>query len=232
MRVAVASSLRPGFQACVAQFQTEHPGVRIEAIYGSSGSFFAQISNGAPFDVFLSADREYTEKLVQARLARADSMFLYARGRLVLWISHDNAIEVERLGVASVTEPLVRKIALANPAHAPYGRAAIALLTRAGLYERVREKLVLGENVEQAAHFVKSGSADVAFLPLSLALTLSRGGGRYWLVPESLHGSIDQGGVILSRTERLSEAEALCEFLVSDTGRAILKRHGFESPLE
>src|SRR5439155_21360664 len=132
------------------------------------------------FDLFFSADMEYPRRLIEQGLALPESAFLYGIGHLVVWVPRDSSLDVERLGLQALLDPSVRKIALANPKHAPYGRAAEAALKPAGLYDKVQARLVYGENVAQTAQFVETGSADVGLIALSLALAPAlRGQGRY-----------------------------------------------------
>ena len=144
-----------------------NPGVEVSATYGASGTFLAQIANGAPFDLFLSADAEFPAKAVEKGLADG-AAFPYAYGRLVVWVPRGTLPDLEKQGLAALAAPSVQKIAIANPDVAPYGRAARAALERAGLLDSVKDRLVMGQNVSQAAQFVESGNAQAAFLPLSL----------------------------------------------------------------
>ena len=196
------------------QFREAHPGVDVRISYGSSGNFYSQISSGAPFDLFLSADTAYPRRL------RAQGVFLYAAGRLVVWAPAASSLDpATALGSAAV-----RRIAIANPQHAPYGRAAEAALRTMGLMPGVEKKLVIGENVTQAFQFVQSGAADVGLVARSLAI---RGQGRYWEVPLDAYPRLDQGGVILTDSPAAREFR---DFLLSATGRRILGEYGFFPP--
>ena len=178
LMVAAASDLQSALPAIAAQFEKD-TGQQVTLTFGSSGNFSAQIENGAPFDVFLSADIDYPKRLERAGLAERGSLYEYATGRLVLWTRQDSGIDVRR-GLSVLADARVHRIAIANPAHAPYGRAAVAALRHERLYERVREKFVLGENISQTAQFAQTGSADVGVIALSLALspTLKSSGRR------------------------------------------------------
>src|SRR5262245_45762619 len=199
VRVAAAADLKFAVEDVVAAFRRERPDVPVTVTYGASGSFFAQLSNRAPFDMFLSADVEYPRKLIEQGLADKDSAFLYAVGHLVVWVPNASPLDVEKVKAEALLEPSVKKIALANPRHAPYGRAAATALKSLGVHDRVEGKLVYGENVAQAAQFVHTGSADAGVIALSLALAPPmRDRGRYWEVPLSAHPRLDQGGVILN----------------------------------
>jgi molybdate transport system substrate-binding protein len=231
LRIAVAADLRFAFGDLEQEFQQAHPDVRVEAAFGSSGGFFAQLSNRAPFDMFLSADLDYPRRLTDAGLAFKDSLFVYAIGHLAVWVRKSSALNVEKDGVQVVLDASVRKIAIANPRHAPYGRAAEAALQKLGLYDRVRERLVYGENVAQTAQFVQAGSAEVGIIALSLARSPAlAGAGRYQEVPPETYPRLEQGGVILSWARDRESADAFRAFLLSGRGRAVLRRYGFFVP--
>lgn len=226
--VAAAADLQFALADVKAAFVQAHPGVQVAMTYGSSGNAFAQIVNGAPFDVFLSADGSYPEKLVQEGLAEVGSAFRYSRGRLVLWVPKGSPVPLERLGMKALLDPTARKVAIANPRHAPYGRAAEAALAKLGLLEAVRPRLVYGENIAQTAQFVQSGAADIGILALSLAKAPSlAAAGRYIEIPLDTYPPLLQEGVLLARARENVAARALCAFLVSPEGRAILRRYGF-----
>jgi molybdate transport system substrate-binding protein len=204
-------------------------GVRVT--YGSSGQLCAQIENGAPFDLFLSADMRYPRRLVASGAARPQSLFAYALGRIVVWVPAASALDIGTRGIGALVDPGVRRIAIANPAHAPYGQAAVAALRSLRVYDQVADRLVLGENVAQAAQFVESGAADAGIIALSLALAPPlRAKGRYWEVPADAFPRLEQGGVILKAAGDAAQTQALCDLLRSPRGRAILQRYGFISP--
>lgn len=235
LRVAAAADLKFAMEDLIAAFHQERPNIRVEATYGSSGNFASQIENGAPFDIFFSADVAYPRRLTARGLAAPGSEFLYAVGRIVLWVPADSplAAEVEREGVALLKRPEVRHLAIANPKHAPYGRAAEAALRRLGVYEAVKERLVFGENVAQTAEFARSGAADAAVIALSLALAPTmRAAGRYWEFPLDSYPRMEQGGVILARVADREAAAAFRAFVTGERGRAILKEYGFYLPEE
>jgi molybdate transport system substrate-binding protein len=226
--VAAAADLRFAMDELVAAFREKHPAIDVRVTYGASGSFFAQLMNRAPFDLFFSADMDYPHHLIEQGLALPDSVFVYAVGHLVLWVPRDSSLDVEKLGMQILLDPSVRKIAIANPRHAPYGRAAEAALKSAGLYNQVQERLVYGENVTQAAQFVQSGSADVGLISLSLATAPAlRSSGRYREIPQDAYPRMEQGGVILSWATDRRAAEALRAFVVGEQGKIILRRYGF-----
>lgn len=226
--VAAAADLQFALADVKAAFVQAHPGVQVTATFGSSGNFYAQIVNGAPFDVFLSADESYPQKLVQAGLADAASAFRYSRGRLVLWVPKGSPVPLERLGMKALLDPTVKKVALANPRHAPYGRAAEAALAKLGLLEALRPRLVYGENISQTAQFVQSGAADAGLLALSLAKAPALAeAGRSVEVPLDAYPPLEQGAVLLARARDNAAARAFCAFLRGPGGAAILRRYGF-----
>lgn len=229
LRVAAASSMKPALSELAAAFQSSHASVRIVASYGASGSIFAQLSNGAPVDLFLSADMGYPQRLVEAGLAHDQRMYGYAVGRLVLWAPTTADLRVASRGMKALADDRVRHVAIANPAHAPYGRAALEAFAAEGLDQVLRQKLVHGENVEQAAQFADGAAADAALIPLSLALAM-RGSGEYWLVPAEHHAPLDHGLVILSGAREPGLARNFVEFLLEGEGRSILEKHGLKAP--
>lgn len=227
LRIAAAANLKYAVDELIAAFRDERPDVKVKVTYGASGNFFAQLSQRAPFDLFLSADAVYPARLVEAGLALDDAMFRYGTGRLALWVPPGSALPVESLGLAALRDPRVGRIAIANPRHAPYGVAAIEALTGAGLHDELRARLVLGENVGQAAQFVQSRAADAGFIALSLALSPPLAGGRHHVVPAELHAPLEQAGVILERARDPAAARAFRDFLLGERGRAILGRFGY-----
>ncbi len=233
LTLAAASDLKFALDELVQQFRAKHPEADLQVTYGSSGNFFAQLGNGAPFDVYLSADVAYPRKLAEQGLVHDSGVFLYAVGRIVVWVPRGSPLAVETLGLEALKAPEVKRIAIANPKHAPYGRAAEAALKHQGVHEAVQEKLVLGENIAQTAQFVQSGSADVGIIALALALAPAmKDQGRYWEVPLEAYPRMEQGGAILRRTQELELALAFRDFLLGDEGKALLGRYGFTLPQE
>jgi molybdate transport system substrate-binding protein len=231
VRAAAAADLKFAFDELAAAFQAKHPGITVKSTYGSSGNFFTQISGDAPFDLFLSADVDYPRKLIDKGKAVKDSDFIYAIGHLVVWVPSGSPLDVNQLGLRAVAEPGIRKVAIANPRHAPYGRAAEAALKHAGLYDAVKDRLVLGENVAQAAQFADSGAADIGVFALSLALAPTmRDRGRFVEVPADTYPRLEQGGVILTSAKDPDAVQLLRDFLIGDDGRAILDNYGFRRP--
>jgi molybdate transport system substrate-binding protein len=230
LTVAAAADLRFALDDLVKEFAEKFPATKINVSYGSSGNFFAQFQNGAPFDLFFSADIEYPRKLAEKGLG-ADDVFLYAIGCIVVWVPKDSQVAVEKLGIKALLEPSIRKIAVANPEHAPYGRAAVAALKALNVYDQVASRLVFGENIAQTAQFVQSGAADAGILALSLAVAPQlRDVGRFWQVPLDAYPRIEQGGIILKSTKNLETARAFRDFLLGEHGREVLKLYGFSLP--
>jgi molybdate transport system substrate-binding protein len=231
--VAAAADLKFALDDLVADFHRARPDIDVQVSTGSSGNFYAQLSNRAPFDVFFSADVDYPRRLIDQGLADRDSEFIYAVGHLAVWVRRDSPLEVERLGIQALLDPSVKKIAIANPRFAPYGRAAEAALHKLGVYDKIEGQLVFGDNVAQAAEFIDSGAADVGLIALSLALSPKlRDRGRTWEVPFDAYPRLEQGGVILSWAQDREAADALRAFVLSPEGKAVLKRCGFFVPEE
>ncbi len=228
VRIAAAADLKFALEEVAAVFREAQPGVRVSITYGSSGNFFAQIENGAPFDVFLSADVDFPRRLEEAGLV-SGTVFSYATGRLALCVPSSSSLPIGTEGIRSLLSPGLRKIAIANPRHAPYGRAAEEAVKHVGVLEAVRGRLVLGENVAQAAQFVGSGVADAGLVALSLALSPAMAAAcRCVSVPAELHSPLLQGGAILKGARDPEGARAFRDLLLGPEGRAILARHGFE----
>jgi len=199
---------------------------RIEPPF-SSLRIHSRIENGAPFDVFMSADLDYPKRLEQAGLAERGSLYEYATGRLVLWTRHDSGIDLTP-GLAVLADARVRRIAIANPAHAPYGRAAVAAIRHEGLYDRVQSKFVLGENISQAAQFAQSGNADVGLIAFALALSPAlKGAGSYVEVPAAFYPPIEQAAVVIASSKQKALAARFVDGLKQPSARAVLQSYGF-----
>ena len=227
--VAAASDLQAVFPELLSRFERD-TGVKVTASFGSSGSFFAQIQNGAPFDVFFSADIDHPRQLVAGGRAEADSLYQYATGRIVLWTRKDAGIDVRR-GLKVLQESRVRRIAIANPQHAPYGRAAVAALRHEAVYDAVQGKLVMGENISQAAQLVDSGNADAGIIALSLALGPAlRERGTYFEIPATAHPPIEQTAVVLTASRSKDTARELVAYLKGPAIGELLQRFGFAVP--
>jgi len=228
--VAAAADLRFAMDELVAAYAAVAPATKVEVSYGSSGAFYAQISSGAPFDLFFSADIDYPRRLEAAGLGAGPTR-PYAVGRIVLWVPASSPIDVEGRGLEALLDPGVERIAIANPEHAPYGRAAVAALRSAGLYDQVAGRFVLGENVSQAAQFVESGAAQVGIIALSLALAPTlRGQGRWWAIPLESYPTIEQGALVLRGATDPGAAGRFLDFVLGPHGRTILDRYGFRLP--
>lgn len=231
LSVAAATSLRSCVDALLTEFRVLNPGVSVSVTYGSSGSLFAQIANRAPFDFFLSADIEYPRKLIDDDLAIRNSLFRYARGSLVLWARNESTIDPNRNGMDTLTQSNVRRIAIANPRFAPYGVAAESAMQKYGIYDRIGSKLVMAENIGQAAQFAESGAVDVAIIAKSLANVPPLNSlGRFWLVPDDMHPAIMHEGVILNQVADPAAANGLRSFILSQRGQEILHQYGFNRP--
>jgi molybdate transport system substrate-binding protein len=228
LRVAAAADLAPCINELNRAFEKEVGAADITSSTGSSGNFYAQIKNGAPFDVFLSADVLYPRKLAEAGLADIGTLFIYAHGKLVVWSKNADIDFGE--GLRRLVQNDIHRIAIANPDVAPYGRAAKAALENAGIWSRVRNKLVIGENVAQTAQFVQTENAEVGFV--SATHLNGRGGahGRIWAVPPALYPVIEQGAIITTAGRTNPLAGPYLAFLRSDAARAILTRYGFTLP--
>lgn len=226
LRVAAASDLRLALDDMAKALSTSRSGLVIEPVYGSSGTFFAQIREGAPFDLFLSADVDYARRLQGEGLSEAP--FSYATGRLALVVNRDTGLDPAGFGDL-LRGPAIRRLAIANPAHAPYGRAAEAALQTWKVRDAIATKLVLGDSVSQAVQFMDTGAAQAGLVALSLVKTRTRDF-AVAVVPESAHPPIEQAGVVLKRTRNLEGARAFQAFLQGEAGRAILLRYGFGLP--
>ena len=229
VRVAAAADLKFALDELGTQYEKQM-GSKIDVSYGSSGNFLAQIQNGAPFDVFLSADIEYPRKLEAAGLAEPGTLYEYALGRIVIWMPAVTRIDLPKLGWKALLDASIQKIAIGNPEHAPYGRAAVAALRSAGIYDQVRAKLVYGENIAQAAQFVASGNAQAGILALSLAISPPMRGGKRWEIPANMHPPIEQAAVVLKSARDKEGARAFLAFLKSAGARKILESYGFSVP--
>jgi molybdate transport system substrate-binding protein len=229
VRVAAAADLKFAMGDLARQYG-QHTGNSVDATFGSSGNFFSQLQNGAPFDVFFSADIDYPRKLEAAGLGEPGTLYEYAVGRIVIWMPPDATVDVAKLGWAVLLDARVQKIAIANPEHAPYGRAAVAALRKAGIYEQVAAKLVYGENISQAAQFVQSGNAQAGMVALSLATSPAMKDGKRWEIPAEMHSPIQQAAIVLKDAKNKKAGEAFLEFVKSEAGRATLAKYGFSFP--
>jgi molybdate transport system substrate-binding protein len=229
VRVAAAADLKFAMAQLAEQFEKES-GTKVSVTYGSSGNFFSQIQNGAPFDLFFSADVEYAKKLEAAGFAEPGTLYTYAVGRIVIWMPSGAKVNVAKEGWSALLDASVQKIAIANPQHAPYGRAAVAALQKAGIYEQVKSKLVYGENISQAAQFVQSGNAQAGIIARSLTVSPGMSDGKNWDVPAEMHPPIEQAAILLNGAKGNKAARALLDFVKSAAGREVLLKFGFSVP--
>jgi molybdate transport system substrate-binding protein len=227
--VAAAADLTFALRDAAVRFQGQ-TGNAVLLSYGSSGNFFSQIENGAPFDLFFSADVDYPRRLAAAGLTEPGSLYDYALGRIVIWVSSASPLDLGR-GLPVLLDSRVRKIAIANPQHAPYGRAAVAALKHAAIYDRLKDKLVLGESVSQAAQFVVSGNADAGVIALSLAMAPPlKSKGRFAEIHAADYPPIIQAAVILKAARDKRTAAQFLDFLRTPAGVALMERYGFLLP--
>ncbi len=227
--IAAAADLQFAMADLAHQFE-KATGNAIHVSYGSSGNFFSQLQNGAPFDLFFSADIDYPKKLQSAGLVEPGSIFSYGVGRIVIWTPPDSKLDVVKQEWNALLDASVSKIAIANPAHAPYGRAAVAAMQGAGIYEKVQGKLVFGESISQAAQFVQSGNVQAGIIALSLAISPAMKDGKRWEIPPDSYPAIEQAVVMLKSAKDKDAARAFLEFVKSEPGRATLAKYGFVVP--
>ena len=228
--VAAAADLSTALQEISDSYEHK-TGVKVKLSFGASGALTQQIRNGAPFDVFFSADMDYPRQLVAAGEADGATLYQYAVGKLVLWAPADSPLDLEHKGMDALLDPSVKKIAIANPQHAPYGRAAVAALRHFGLYDRISDRLVLGENVSQAAQFAESGNAQAGFVALAHAVAPAmKGKGKYWEVPAESYPVLAQGVVLVSHSQHKKEAVEFVEFIKTKEAADVLRKYGFTVP--
>ncbi len=229
LTIAAASDLNFAFKELAADYEKQ-TGIHVKLSLGSSGNFFSQIQNGAPFDLYFSADIGYPKKLEEAGLTVPGSLYRYAIGRIVVWTGHESRIDVAK-GLDALRDPTIKKIAIANPKHAPYGRAAVAAMEHFKVYDLVKDRLVFGENISQAAQFIESGACDIGIIALSLALAPTmKARGTYWEIPAGAHPPLEQGAVILKSSTHQESAKRFLEYIKGSQGQEIMKRYGFTLP--
>lgn len=226
VKIAAAADLRYAMDEVVKAYKKNYSSANIEVIYGSSGNAFTQISNGAPFDMYFSADIVYPQKLKKAGLTLTDPK-LYAIGRIVLWSA---SLDVSK-GLSVLAEKPNIKIATANPEHAPYGQRSVEALKFYRLYEKVEKQLIYGENISQAAQFCLSGNAEAGLIALSLVLSPSMNNqGKYFLIDEKSHRPLEQAYVILNHAKGNKSAFSFAEFISSCTAKLLFEKYGFTLP--
>jgi molybdate transport system substrate-binding protein len=230
LTIAAAADLQVALQEVAASFRAAHPSDKVDLVFGSSGKFHTQIRNGAPFDLFFSADVAYPRELGEQGLA-ASPPRLYAVGRIVLWSLKP---ELAKLPLNALpASPALRKLAIANPEHAPYGRRAQEALAHAGVWDALAPKLVLGENIAHTAQFVDSGAADAGIVALSLVMSPTLANKGAWtLIPAQWHAPLEQAFIVTARAKNNPLAAAFAQHMESPATRAIMKRYGFALPGE
>ncbi len=227
--IAAAADLKFAMDDIVASFKKGNPSDEIEVIYGSSGKFHTQIQQGAPYDLYFSADIGFPRELAKTGFAASEAK-PYAFGRIVLWSTTSDA---SKMTLASLADPKITRIAIANPKHAPYGKRAVEALQAAGVWQKVEAKLVYGENIAHTAQFVQTGNAQVGIIALALAVSpelASKGG--YWLIPDTLHEPLEQGFIITKRAAGNVLARQFADYMSSKSVRAVMTRYGFILPGE
>lgn len=228
LTIAAAADLRYAMEEVVKSYKQQNPSIDIQVNYGSSGTAFQQISNGAPYDLFFSADILYPQKLEELGLTYSKPK-LYAIGYIVLWSSK---IDLS-VGMKALLNGQITKIAIANPEHAPYGKRAEESLKFFNLYDQVKSKLIFGENISQAAQFVYSGNAEIGILALSLACSPTmKEKGKYMLIDDQSHSPLKQAYVILKRSTVKDKALSFAKFVASPKARLIFQSYGFKLPSE
>jgi molybdate transport system substrate-binding protein len=227
LKVAAAADLNSVLPSIVERFE-KSSGARVTVSYGSSGNFYQQLLNNAPFDVFLSADVQYPQKLEEKGLTVPGTLAQYATGKIVLWTRNESGIDVSN-GLKCLLDPRVKHIAIGNPEHAPYGRAAVAALKSEQVYEQISSKLVTGENISQAAQFAQTGNAEVGIIAMSLALVPNmQQSGHFYEIPSTEYPAIVQGGVVMKSSKNTDAAKRLLAFLQTQEAKTLLKNFGFD----
>lgn len=228
LSIAAASDLYKVLEDVKIDFEAIHPDIRLQLSFGASGALTAQIQQGAPFDVFLSADEDLPSKLHTAGFASVDGPFLYTVGNITLWIRKDLKLDLEHDGWKVLLSPSVSKISIANPKVAPYGKAAENALYRAGIYDKIKSKLIFADNIAQAAQFLYAGAAEAGIIsPSQVNNVILRSNGLTWKLPAHSYPPIRQAGVIIKSSQHPHQAKAFQTFLTGKVGQMIFARHGF-----
>lgn len=228
IKVAAAADLAFAFKEVGAAF-TAKTGTEVKFTFGSTGQLAKQISEGAPYDVFAAANVSFVDDVVKAEACDGSTKAMYARGRIVVWTKKSGGVTAP-LALKDLEDARFVKIAIANPEHAPYGRAAKQALETAGIWDRVQPKIVYGENVQQTLQFAQTGNTEASIAALSLAMVTEDG--AYFLIDEAMHKPIDQALVVCKRGANATVARQFTEFVSAPEGRAIMKRFGFLLPGE
>jgi molybdate transport system substrate-binding protein len=226
LTVAAAADLTPAFEELGREFQATHH-VKVVFSFGSTGVLARQIENGAPMDLFAAANTDYIDQLDKQGLILPGTTKVYARGRITLWTPKDSHLHVEK--ISDLTQPEVKRVAIANPDHAPYGMIAREAMQRAGVWETVQPKLVYGENIRQALQYAQTGNVEVAIVALSLSI---QSDGKWVLVPEDLHKPLDQALAVIKGTKNERAAREFADFVTGAEGRSIMRKYGFTLPGE
>ncbi len=228
VQAAVAANFIPPFREIAEEFQ-KATGHQVQISAGSSGKFYAQIKNGAPFEVFFSADDERPKRLEHEGLGVQGQRFTYAIGRLVLWSPEPKLVN----GEETLRNGTFNHLAMANPKTAPYGTAAMQVMQKLGVWESLQPRLVQGENLGQTIGFIDSGNAQLGFLALSQVMDPKlKGKGSRWDVPTSLHDPIRQDALLLTNGRNNAAAKALVEFMHGAQAQGIIQRYGYDSEIE
>jgi len=227
--IAAAADLKFAMDEIITGFKQNRPGNEVDIVYGSSGKFHTQIQQGAPYDIYFSADISYPRELAKIGMA-ASEVKPYEFGRIVLW---SNSMDAAKMTLASLSDPKITRIAIANPKHAPYGKRAEEALRTAALWDKLQPKLVFGENIAHTAQFMQTGNAQVGIIALSLAVNseLAKKGG-YYLIPENLHKPLEQGYVITKRGADKPLAKQFADYMGSKQARSVMTKYGFVLPGE
>jgi molybdate transport system substrate-binding protein len=229
LTIAAAADLKFAMDEIIGTYKTTNPTGEVNVIYGSSGLFKTQIQQGAPYDLYFSADIGFPRELAMRGLAASEAV-PYAYGRIVLWSA---SMDATKMTLASLTNPKITRIAIANPKHAPYGRRAEEALRSSGLWMQIEPKIVYGDNIAQAVQYVETGNAQVGIIALSLAVNpalASKGG--YWLIPDNLHEPLEQSFIITKRAAGNAMAKRFADYMGSKPARAVMTKYGFILPGE
>jgi molybdate transport system substrate-binding protein len=231
MTIAAASDLKFALDETVKNFNKQFPQHDIKVIYGSSGKIYTHIQQGAPYDLYFSADISYPDLLKKEGLT-SGPVTPHAVGRIVLW-APKGKIKAKDLSLEYLLSPSIKRIAIANPKHAPYGKRAEEALKSKGLWQSLQNKLIYGENISQTAQFVQTGNADIGIIALSLAMSQELiKNGHYILIPDQLHTPLEQGFVLTKRGEQNTAAQQFAAFMSSQEARQVMVKYGFVLPNE
>jgi molybdate transport system substrate-binding protein len=226
LNVAAAADLAPAFEELGRSFE-QSTGIKIVFSFGSSGTLAKQLENGAPMDLYASANVSFVDGLEKKGLIISDTKALYASGRITIWTRSDSPLQIEKL--EDLARPEIKKVAIANPEHAPYGTAAREALQSVGVWDAVQAKCVLGENVRQTMQYAETGNVDVAIVALSLSIQSK---GKWVLIPSEFHKPLDQALAVIKTTKREQQARQFATYINSKEGRPIMRKYGFVLPGE